>query len=263
MEIQIKRAVKAGNSSAVILPKSWLNEEVRVELVKKTPEIILASTLSILSKYMEIKEIIGIYLVGSYARSEEDGTSDIDILVITKNTDKQISEGIYNILALSSSLLKQKLEKDLFPIGPMIKEAKPLLNSVYLDSLDIRITKRNVKWYLDTTKEKIDLIEKIIRKIKEKDRKYASNPIAYTLVLRIRTLNIIKNLILDKDYSKMRFIERINKISGNENAYKAYLAVKNNLREENNISLEEIEGLHKYLKSELKEVNKLISSYSK
>ena len=31
MEAQIKRAVKAGNSSAVILPRAWLNKEVRVE----------------------------------------------------------------------------------------------------------------------------------------------------------------------------------------------------------------------------------------
>ena len=36
MEIQIKKTIKSGNSSAVILPKSWLNEQVRVELVKES-----------------------------------------------------------------------------------------------------------------------------------------------------------------------------------------------------------------------------------
>ena len=71
MEIQLKRAVRAGNSSAVILPKAWLNQEVRVELVKKTPEIILSDVIEIAKKYIELSSIIGIYLTGSYARGEE------------------------------------------------------------------------------------------------------------------------------------------------------------------------------------------------
>ena len=45
MEIQIKKTVKAGNSSAVVLPKSWLNQNVRVELIKKTPEIMLLDVI--------------------------------------------------------------------------------------------------------------------------------------------------------------------------------------------------------------------------
>ena len=88
MEAQIKKAIKAGNSSAVVLPRSWLNKEVRVELFRKTPEIILSDVINIARKYVDIKEIIGIYLVGSYARGEEDDSSDIDVLIITK--DKKI-----------------------------------------------------------------------------------------------------------------------------------------------------------------------------
>jgi len=65
MEIQIKKAVKAGNSSAVILPRSWLNKEVRVELIKKTPEVMLLEIISIIKNYQEPNEIIGIYLKGS------------------------------------------------------------------------------------------------------------------------------------------------------------------------------------------------------
>ena len=38
MNMEIKKTVKAGNSSAVILPRAWLNQEVRVELVKKSQE---------------------------------------------------------------------------------------------------------------------------------------------------------------------------------------------------------------------------------
>lgn len=110
METQIKRAIKAGNSSAVILPRSWLNKEVRVEIIKKTPEIILTDVINISKKYIHFSDIIGIYLTGSYAREEEDKNSDIDILIITRDIDKEmINEGMYNILMISSELLKQKL----------------------------------------------------------------------------------------------------------------------------------------------------------
>jgi superfamily I DNA/RNA helicase len=47
-----------------------------------------------------------------------------------------ISEGIYNILIVSSKLLNQKLKENLLPIGPMINEAKALLNSDYLNSIN-------------------------------------------------------------------------------------------------------------------------------
>ncbi len=261
MEIQIKKAIKAGNSSAVILPKSWLNMEVRIELIKKTPEIMLSDVIEIAKKYINLSDIVGIYLTGSYARGEEDKTSDIDILIITNDIDKEmINEGIYNILIVSEKFLKQKLDKDLFPIGPMIKEAKPLLNSNYLGSLDIKITSKNIKWYLDTTEEKLRITKEIIDKMKK--RKYLSDKIAYTLVLRIRTLYIIKKLIDNEDYSKKDFIKLIKNISKSENAYNRYLAVKNNQEEENRVTIEEIEKLYEYLKKQLEEIKIIMKNRS-
>src|SRR3972149_65255 len=113
MQAQIKKAIKAGNSSAVILPRAWLNKEVRIELVKKTPEMILYDVLEILKKKIDLASIIGIYLTGSYARDEEDQNSDIDVLVVTKGVDKEmISEGSYNLLIMSYELLYQKLKED-------------------------------------------------------------------------------------------------------------------------------------------------------
>jgi len=259
MEIQIKRAVRAGNSSAVILPRAWLNKEVRVELIKKTPEIILSDSINIIKKYIEISSIIGIYLVGSYARGEEEENSDIDVLVITNNIDKEmIHEGVYNILLLSSELLKQKLNNDLFPVGQMINEAKPLLNSNYLDLIKINITKKNVKWYIDTTEDKLKIIRKAIDKMKRNSKGVINDKIAYTLILRIRTLYIIRKLIENKDYSKKEFIKLIKHLSKGTNAYERYLAVKNNLEEKNAITLEESERLYEYLKAQLSDVKKIL-----
>lgn len=262
MEYHVKKAVKAGNSSAVILPRAWLNMEVRVELLKKTPEIMLAEIIDIIKKHIELKDIIGIYLVGSYARGEEDSGSDIDILVITKNTDKEIiNDGIYNILIMSSELLRQKLDSDLFPIGQMIKEAKPILNSDYLDSIKIRVTKRNVKWYIDTTENKLRLIKKAIEMAQKNNRAYLKDIIAYTLILRIKTMHIICFLIKNQPYSKKDFIKMIKKVSVGTNSYECYLAVKNNLDEKNSFTLEEAERLYEYLKIKLSEVKKLLKNH--
>ncbi|MEK6935344.1 MAG: nucleotidyltransferase domain-containing protein [Nanoarchaeota archaeon] len=262
MEVQIKKAIKAGNSSAVILPRAWLNKEVRVELVKKTPEIILLDTLEILKKHILLKSIIGIYLVGSYARGEESKDSDIDLLVLTDGIDKKmINDGAYNVLIVSYQLLLQKLRDNLFPVGQMIKEAKPLLNADYLNAVDVKVTKKNVKWYIDTTKEKLEIIKEYIeyaKKAKDKKNRYLGDKIAYTLILRIRTLEIIRKLIQNKDYSKKEFIKLIEKISKSSNAYERYLASKNKLKEESKLSVEEAERLYEYLKKDLERVKDMI-----
>ncbi len=259
MEVQIKRAIKAGNSSAVILPRAWLNKEVRIELVKKTPEIILFDVLEILKKHISLKSIIGIYLVGSYARGEEDEDSDIDVLIITEGIDKEmISEGIYNLLIVSYQLFYQKLNKNLFPVGQMIREAKPLINGDYIEDLGIEVTRKNVKWYLDTTGEKLEIVQEYIDRARKENKKYLGDKIAYTLVLRIRTLEIIKKLIQNKDYSKREFIKLIKRVSNGNNAYERYLASKNKLKEENGLSIYGAEKLYEYLKRDLEKVKGMV-----
>ena len=256
-EIQIKTAIKAGNSSAVILPKAWLNKEIRIELARKTPEMMLYDTLGILKEnHVQLNSVIGIYLTGSYARAEEDETSDIDILVITNNVDKEmINEGAYNILIVSRQLINQKMANDLLPIGQMIKEAKPLLNSSYLKDTEVKVTKKNVKWYLDTTKDKLKIIQKYLG---NKNIKYVDNKIVYTLILRIRTLEIIKRLIKNKDYFKKDFMRLINRISNGKSAYQGYLNIKNNSEDETKVSMKEAERLCDYLKEDLRDLGKRV-----
>ena len=259
MAIQIKKAIKAGNSSAVILPKSWLNKEVRVELLKKTPKMILLDVTDILERYIDLKDIIGIYLTGSYARGDEDEDSDIDILVITTDIDKEmIQQGIYGIHIISSELLKQKLEQDFLPIGQMLKEAKPLLNSGYLESIELNVTKKNIDWYIKTTEDKLKIIKEIVAKTKKINKKYLSDRLAYTLVLRIKTLYIIKKLIKNENYSKRDFVNIIKNITNGTNAYERYVAVKNDMKEIEGVSIEETEKLYEHLRNQLIDTMKLV-----
>jgi len=260
MEIQIKKAVVSGNSSAVILPRAWLNKEVRVELLRKDNETILSDSLEIINKYLSLKEVIGIYLVGSYARQEEDDTSDIDILVITNNIDKKIiKEGIYNLLIISSELLNYKLKRDLLPIGQMLRESTPLLNASYIDSIEIKAARENSNIYLDTTQEKIDLIKKVIELSKKRNKEKVSDFVAYTLVLRIRTLYIIESIINKKPYSKIEFVNKLNKIYKGV-AYNRYISIKNNRKTEDIMSLDEAEFLNEYLQKELIKVKKKLTN---
>ena len=255
MNIEIKKTVRAGNSSAVILPRAWLNQEVRVELVNKTNDKILHEALTIVSKHMNTKEIIGVYLVGSYARGEESKESDIDILIITHNTDKEmINEGIYNILIVSEKLLNWKLKNDLLPLGMMIREAVPLINSSYLDSIKINTNKVNLKWYVDTTKDKLELIRRAL----DSTRGKVANSVIYTLILRIRTLYTIRKLIDNEKYSKKEFVKLISKVSGSDSAYGAYVLVKNDLQKDALVTKREAERLYYYLIKQLKEVIELL-----
>ena len=167
-----------------------------------------------------------------------------------------IAEGMYNLFIISSDLLQQKLNQDLFPIGQMIKEARPLLNSNYLSSLKVKITKRNIRWYLETTEEKLKMLKQIIDWARHGNKNYLGARIAYTLILRIRTLYIINNFIKNENYSKIDFIRLIKTISKGTNAYRGYLTFKNNLEERQDITLEETERLYNYLKNQLKELQK-------
>jgi predicted nucleotidyltransferase len=254
--VYVKKAVRAGNSSAVVLPRAWLDREVRVELMRKTPEMILSDVLGILNSKVNTSEIIGAYLVGSYARGEEEEKSDIDILVITNNIDKEvIHEGSYNILVISLPLLRQKLRLDLLPIGQMLKEANPLLNSNYLESLEIKVTKENTKWYIGTSRQKLSLISRILHLARKSNKKYVSDRVAYTLILRIRTLYIIKCLIENKNYSKTKLINIIKGACKANEAYERYLAVKNSEADKNRTNVEEAEALLDYSNKLLSEVN--------
>src|SRR3989344_3897571 len=139
-----------------------------------------------------------------------------------------IKEGSYNILAVSLNLLKQKLEHDLLPVGQMIKEAKPIINSELINSLEVKVTKRNIKWYLDTTEDKLKIISKVIE-LAKKRKLMIGDAVAYTLVLRARTLYIIKKLIRNEAYSKREFVGLIRSVSGGNSAYDSYVIYKNNL----------------------------------
>lgn len=237
----IKQITKAGNSSNVLLPKEWLGGTARVELIEK-PIDIVEDTLRILKPYL--KDILGIYIVGSYARKEETRESDIDILVITKESNQRISKGKYEIILISRDNLDKAMKDNIMPLLPMIKEAKTILNEGLINEYkNINPNKGNLRWIIEITKSSKKLNEQAI-KISRELKENISDGIIYSIVIGLRSVYTINCLKNNKIPTKKGLIGLLRKIAGTEEPYKAYLRAKNNQPDKKSVSPEIAEKLN-------------------
>ena len=131
---RIMNVGKWGNSGGVLLPREWLGKQVKVVLVDRTDEI-RKEIMAILDPYLE--DILGVYLVGSYARGEQEKDSDIDVIVISNDLRKKISSGKYDIEIYPLDNIKKTLKENPIMIMPSLVEAKPLLNKSLLEEIVI------------------------------------------------------------------------------------------------------------------------------
>ena len=245
----IRNITKMGNSSHVVLPKEWLNGKAKIELIEK-PTNINEDVLRILSPYL--KDILGIYLVGSYARGEETDRSDIDILIITDNLDKRIKEGKYELTLVSESNLDKSLKRNILPLLPMIMEAKAIMNKELIEKYkNTKINKKNTGWIIDLTKSSRKIC-KIAIEISKEDNKNISDGIVYSLILGLRTIYIINCLKNKKNPTKKGLMKLLIDVVNTENLYDAYLRSKNNQPDKESTSPEIAEKLNNYLINKLK-----------
>ncbi|MEK6833293.1 MAG: nucleotidyltransferase domain-containing protein [Nanoarchaeota archaeon] len=237
----IKQITKAGNSSNVLLPKEWLGGTARVELIEK-PIDIVEDIIRILRSYL--KDILGIYIVGSYARKEETIKSDIDILVITKESNQRIRKGKYEIILVSRDNLDKAMKENIMPLLPMIKEAKTILNEGLINEYkNINPNKRNLRWIIEITKSSKKLNEQAI-KISRELKENISDGIIYSIILGLRSTYAINCLKNNKIPTKKGLIDLLGKIVKTEEPYNAYLRSKNNKPDKKSISLEIAEKLN-------------------
>ena len=250
----IKTAVKVGNGAGVLLPKKWLNSKVKIVL---QPLNIEEDILDILINEGILEEIKGVYLTGSYARQEQSIDSDVDVLVVTQNINKKIEKGRYEIICISKKELEKHLKENALPILSMIKEAKPIVNSELLSEYkDSKLTKKNLKWHIETTKSAMNVIKADIGLSKEMDKKKIGDGIAYSLILRLRTLYIVDCIRKNKIWKKRDFLRLVKKISGSLTAYERYISSKNKNTLENKLLIEEAEKLMDYINKKVRELEK-------
>lgn len=243
-----------GNSGHVVLPKSYIGKRIRFLLEPKTFEDIKFGILEILKPYLE--NILGVYLYGSYARSEQTISSDVDILVIT-NTKLKILNKIddYSIVSATITELESTLRNNAVLILPIIKEAKTIINPDLLEKYkEYKFTKNNTKWFIDNSAHVLELNEKGI------DLNFEIGSLVYSLMLRIRGLLMIKLMLSNKTYSRASLFSCLkdSKFSQDkiEEFYKIYSREREGIKviESETITEEDISKLLVIAKNLLKEV---------
>lgn len=252
----IKPVVKVGNSAGVVLPKEWLNGKAKIELVEK-PLNIKEDIIEILKPYLE--DIIGIYVVGSYARSEQTEKSDIDVLVISKNTGKKIISGKYEITIASLGAVLSVLKEYPERIYPKFLDAKVILNKALLEELrEIKLTKNSFKQYFKDSKEMIKRNRELIEMDRTEGNILESEVVVYSLLLRLRALYMIRSILKNEKYTNKDFRNwLIRKLRINNKEYEKlhaiYGAVRDNKKVRDKISISLAKNLADILQ---KEINK-------
>lgn len=241
----VKQAIKLGNSAAVILPEKWRYKKVKVELLDIPIE---KSIMEILIKKALLKEVLGIYLVGSKARNEQKPESDTDILIITNSLNKYIAENNCEIFFISKNKLEKNLPKSLYLLS-LVKEAKTILNDELINKYKKIAPKISKKKFLNEINSIIKINEEIISLNKENNEKI-SDGTAYSLVLRLRELFLFDTLInKNSPYKNFLNLIKLNKFT---NLYEAYNRIKRNATPKNSISIKEGERIIKFIKEYMK-----------
>ncbi len=257
MEI-VKTAVRVGNSAGILLPRAWEGGKVKAVLIKE-PLNIKQDVLMTLSPYLE--KILGVYLVGSYARGEAKEDSDIDILAVSEGVSKEIKQGKYTITLTDIDNIRKGRMKMLFYILALIKEAKPIINSPLLEELKkLKLSKVSMRWHIEMSKSALKVIKKFIEiDDTEKNETLTSDAVIYSLILRLREAYIVDCLLHNKGYSAKEFMRILGKrIKETElkKIYEGYKLVKNDKQAKEKIMLKDIKELVKLLEEMLREQEK-------
>jgi len=251
----LRNVARWGNGAGVLLPREWMGNQVKIIFIDRTSEI-KKESLSILELYLE--DILGIYLVGSYARGEQEQDSDIDIIAISKETKKEIVSGKYNISLITFESAKKTLEKNPLLILPRLNEAKTILNKSLLKELkDTKIQKSSFRNFIEECERIIKINKGLIKLDKEQGNEHADSEIIYSLVLRLRGIFLANAILKKKEYSKKDFLKWINReINENEpeKVYNAYKAIRDNKKIKARIKIETAEKLIIFLEKEARKL---------
>ena len=259
----VKTVVKSGNGGAVWVPKGWLGQEVVVILPQKPKLEIKEKIIHLLEPYL--KDIISVFIYGSYARHEQIKESDIDVMVITK--DKEINKKIFlrknffansnlEITAFELEKFKKAIQKYPVMYYQIVQEAEPLINAHVLDELKgIKIDYKNFKNYLEETKEHIKSSNELLELDKLEGGNIKSYSIAYSIILRLRGIFIVK-CIFDKEKFSNKNLKKwliINGVSASEfeQFYSVYRAVRDSKKISHIIKISSAEKLLNILEKEL------------
>lgn len=251
----IKSVSKWGNGAGVLLPREWANQEVKVILIDRTLQI-QKEVFNILEK--NLQDVLGIYLVGSYARNEQTKISDIDILVISNTVRKEIVSGKYHVSIVPLKYVEKNLSKFPLSIYPRLMEAKTIINPKLLEELKSqKVSKEQFKEFVKSTKRIVKINEEFMELDKLEGDKLLSVDIIYSLVLRLRGIFIVKSILKNEKYSKKGFkkwLTKVISIGDYEKVYGIYTDIKNDKKIKEEVKISVAENLLNLIKKEIKKL---------
>lgn len=247
METITKQTREVGTSAGVLLPRSWLNKQVVVTLFEPSEKKIAHDIIKYLFEHNLNEEVKGIYLFGSYSRGDFDFNSDVDILIITQNTNKLINHNNYEILLVSENSFSENLPNNLNYLS-ILKETKVIFNKELIEKYRTKKHKFNIKKILSEINRIFKINEDAVKMCKENNLNIPDG-IVYSIILRLRELYLIKCLFSNKIYHKKDFLELV----GNK-VYSVYLRIKRNEKELDNLSPDELIKMLSLFEEWLKEL---------
>ncbi|MFH0860034.1 MAG: DUF2080 family transposase-associated protein [Candidatus Altiarchaeota archaeon] len=239
----IKEAKPMGNSAAVYVPKEWAHQKIVITLLSPKE-----MALEALKPHMP--NIISACLYGSHARGDAGEDSDVDVLAITSKEIKVECKPPLDVLALSEERLVEILEEDPIQVTPIIREAVPILNESYLESLKAYdIKPRGYLKLVKDNREKIREHEKLIAK------KTLLDYVVYSLVMRLRAVYSVNLILSKKEYTKKAMTDYVKGIGMTEETYenmhRIYVAARDQKPlPKNVVTLDEIEELRRLVEKE-------------
>ena len=252
---RIAQVSKWGNSGGVLLPREWLGKQVKVILVDRTDQI-RKEIMAILDSYLE--DILGIYLIGSYARGEQEKDSDIDIIVISKDLRKKITSGKYNIEIYPLKNIKKTLKNNPLMIFPSLIEAKPILNKSLLEEISLGIpSKSDFYNYMEECRRILKINKSFIQLDKNKEL-FSEYSVIYSTLLRLRGVYFVNVILQGKNYRKREFLGWLSSegkldVEDVEEVYDIYKKVRDDQNPRKKLRIEILKKLLELLE---KEVNK-------
>lgn len=259
-EMVEKKVVPFGNGSIVYTPKKWVGKTAIVILEEK-PVDARGEVLTALKPFFP--KIEGAFLFGSFARNEQTPESDIDVLVVARESLPLKKTGRFDFLAKTKKELIEEMQKDhsLF-LHQALAEAKAVFNETLLEEMQKEMPKPNPKKFFDETLGAFQNVQKLLNADKKKGNEFSASPASvYSLVLRLKTLFLVQCWHQKKAFSNRGFEEFLQRQGFSEKTVNGFLGVfraeRDNAKTGQKISLKEAEQLFEAAKMEFVKTEKM------
>jgi len=217
-----------GNSGGVYLPASWIGGTAEISLVSKParPEEDLPLAFA-----GRMQHIISMFLYGSHAREDAEKGSDIDVIVITDDhqKDMEVPQNLkgrgYDIILIEVKEFKNKISRDIL-FNKSLEDTKVIFNDSFFNEI------KSIK-PTGILKERIELAKSSLRIMKSLlDVGADASSITYPLIMRIKEILLIDCVLNNKKYSLSLLKEHIQKLGISESEYRKLMSVYRAVRDE-------------------------------